>query len=290
MLSLMSGKTVLVTGATSGIGQETAVGLAKMDAQVIITGRNQERGEAAVAEIQQAGGNPRIDFIMADMTSQAAIHRLADEVSARYSRLDVLINNVGMSVPQRQLTIDGIEVNFAVNHLAGFLLSLRLLPLLKQSAPARIINVTGGMLGKVDLTNLQAEKAPYSGFAAYSQSKTVMMVASYEFARRLEGTGVTLNVAYPGSASSTNMRKQPSTAPLWLRLLRPFFNSSAEKAARSSLYLASAPEVEGVTGQYFNPKAKSVSWPKAVYEEAVRTAIWALSEQLAQLKPETALA
>lgn len=142
--SLMQGKTVLVTGATSGIGQETAIGLAKMGAQVIITGRNRQRGEAAVSEIKQASGNPKVDLMIADMTSQADIECLADDVIARYPRLDVLVNNVGMVVNTRQMTVDGIELNFAVNHLAPFLLTHRLLPLLQRSAPARVVNVTGG--------------------------------------------------------------------------------------------------------------------------------------------------
>ena len=287
MTPLMQGKTVLVSGATSGIGQAIAVGLAKMDARVIITGRNPARGRAAVADIQQASGNRNVDFLMADMASQAEIHRLADLVLATYPQLDVLINNVGVSAPQRQLSADGIELNFAVNHLAGFLLTQRLLPLLKHSAPARIIQVTGGLVGKLNRSDLLVENSPYSGFAAYSHSKTIMMAASYEFARRLDGTNVTLNVAYPGSVPGTHMRSQPSTAPIWLRLVRRFVDTSAEEAAHSSLYLASSPTVEGVTGQYFNQKAKRLNWPEAVYEATLRAEIWELSQRLAHLTPET---
>ncbi len=284
---LMQGKIVLVTGATSGIGQETAVGLAKMGAQVIITGRNRKRGEAAVTEIKQASGNPKIDLIIADMTSQADIECLADEVIAKYPRLDVLVNNVGMVVDKRQLTVDRIELNFAVNHLAPFLLTHRLLPLLKQSAPARVVNVTGGMLGKVDLSNLQAEKGSYNGFFNYSHSKSILMVASYELAQRLKGTGVTLNIAYPGGVTSTNMGSQPSTLPVWIRpmfsVVRRTLDTTAEKAARSSIYLASSPEVEGVTGQYFNTKSKAIKWNSTVYDDMVRKTVWETSEQLAHL-------
>lgn len=283
----MNGKVVLVTGATSGIGQETAIGLAKMGAQVIITGRNKQRGQAAVREIQQASGNPKVDLMIADMTSQADIECLADDVIAKYPRLDVLVNNVGMVVDKRQLTVDGIELNFAVNHLAGFLLTHRLLPLLQKSAPARVVNVTGGALGKVDLENLQAEKGKYIGFFAYSHSKSIMMAAAYEFAQRLKGTGVTVNAAYPGSVTTTNMGSQRSTLPL---LLRPLFKAvrtvmdiSAAEAARSSIYLASSPEVEGVTGQYFNIKSKPTKWNAAVYDESVRKAIWETSERLARV-------
>lgn len=292
--SLMQGKTVLVTGATSGIGQEIALGLAKLGAQVIITGRKRQRGEAAVAEIKRASGNPRIDLMIADMTSQADIECLADDVIAKYPRLDVLVNNVGMVVNTRQLTIDGIELNFAVNHLAGFLLTHRLLSLLKHSAPARVVNVTGGLLGKVDLANLQAEKGNYVGFFAYSHSKSIMMAASYELAQRLKGTGVTVNVAYPGSVTTTNMGSQPSTLPLWMRPLmsvaRRTVDTTAEKAARSSIYLASSPEVEGVTGKYFNTKSKPTKWNAAVYDDAVRETVWEVSERLAHLKTEAVMA
>jgi NAD(P)-dependent dehydrogenase (short-subunit alcohol dehydrogenase family) len=291
-IDIMQGKIALVTGATSGIGQETAIGLARLGAHVIITGRNRQRGEAAVAEIQEAGGNPKIDLLIADMTSQTSIHQLADQVIANYPRLDVLVNNVGMVVSTRQLTVDGIELNFAVNHLAPFLLTHRLLPLLKHSAPARVINVTGGIPGKVDLENLQAEKSNYVGFMAYSHSKSIMMAASYEFARRLQGTGVTLNVAYPGGVSSTNMGSQPSTLPLWIRplfsVVRRTLDTTAEKAARSSIYLASSPEVEGVTGQYFNTNSKNVKWNAAAYDDAVRKSIWELSEWLAHLDSQSA--
>ncbi len=290
MSSSMQGKTALITGATSGIGQETAIGLSKLGAQVIITGRNRQRGEAAVAEIRQASGNPKVDLLIADMTSQADIHQLATQVIEKYPRLDVLVNNVGMVVSERQLTIDGIELNFAVNHLAAFLLTHRLLPLLRQSTPARVINVTGGLPGQIDPTNLQAQRGTYTGFIAYSHSKSIMMAASYEFARRLEGTGVTLNVAYPGGVRSTNMGRQPSTLPLWARplmgIVRRLLDTTAEKAARSSIYLASSPEVEAITGQYFNTSSKNVKWPKVVYDDAVRLAIWEYSEQLAHLKPE----
>lgn len=288
----MQGKTVLVTGATSGIGQATATGLAKLGAQVIITGRNRQRGEAAVKEIQQASGNSKVDLMIADMTSQAEIHQLADNVIACYPRLDVLVNNVGMVVPNRQLTVDGIELNFAVNHLAPFLLTQRLLPLVKSSAPARVVNVTGGMLGKVDLANLQAEHGSYVGFTAYSHSKSILMAASYEWAQRLEGTGVTVNVAYPGSVLSTNMGSQPSTLPIWMRplftLVRRVMDKTAEEAAQSSIYLASSPDVEGVTGHYFNTNSKSVKWNAAVYDASIRQAIWDISERL--IKHETVAA
>lgn len=288
----MQNKTVLVTGATSGIGQATAAGLAKLGAQVIITGRNRQRGEAAVTEIQQASGNPDIAFLPADMTSLAAVNQLAEQVIATYSRLDVLVNNVGMVVRTRQLTVDGIELNFAVNHLAAFLLTHRLLPLLRQSAPARVVNVTGGTLGSIHLDNLQAEQPGYIGFMAYSHSKSILMAASYEFAQRLRGTGVTVNVAYPGSVLTTNMGRQPTTLPKWMAIpvtmMRRVFDMTPEEAAQSSIYLASSPEVEGVTGQYFNKKSRNIRWPQAVFDDVIRQAVWETSERLARLEPDLA--
>jgi len=151
----LSGKTMLITGGTGGIGKETARGLAKLDAHVILVGRDRARGEATVAEVKATSGNEHVDLLLADLSSQAAIRELAREVMARYPRLDVLINNIGGLYPQRWLTVDGIEATFAVNHLNPFLLTHLLLPVLEGGAPARVINVTGGMpTGAIDLGNL----------------------------------------------------------------------------------------------------------------------------------------
>ncbi|MCU0465384.1 MAG: SDR family NAD(P)-dependent oxidoreductase [Anaerolineae bacterium] len=290
MSAVVQGKIALVTGATSGIGQETAIGLAKQGIQVIITGRNRERGGVAVTEIQHASGNPNIEFVSADMASQASVHSLADHVMAKYPRLDILINNAGVMAADHQLSEDGIEIHFAINHLAPFLLTHRLLPLLRHSAPTRVVNVTGGMPGKIDLNNLQAEQGPYIGFIAYSHSKSVMMAASYELAQRLNGTDVTVNVAYPGGVMSTKMGSQPILVPLWMRpifgVVRRALNTTAEKAARSSIYLASAPEMEGKTGLYLNTHSRRVGWPKSSYDQAIRAKIWEVSERLIQLKPQ----
>jgi NAD(P)-dependent dehydrogenase (short-subunit alcohol dehydrogenase family) len=217
-----------------------------------------------------------------------SIRQLADEVTARYPRLDVLVNNVGMVVDTRQLTTDGIELNFAVNHLSVFALTQYLLPLLKRSAPARVINVTGGVPRKIDLENLQAEKTPYVGFFAYSHAKSIMMAASYEFARRLEGTGVTINVVYPGGVNTTAMGRQKSTLPFYLRpimaVVRRALNISAEQAARSSIYAASSPEVEGVNGKYFYINTKLTKWGAWILDAGVRAAIWEMSEKLIKLE------
>lgn len=286
----MQDKIVLVTGGTGGIGQETALGLAKLGATVIITGRDKNRGEAAVADLKARSGNPLVELMLADLSSQAEVRRLAEEFQARYPRLDVLINNVGGLYHERWLTADGIEATFAMNHLNSFLLTHLLLPTLKASAPARVINVTGGMPDlKIDLDNLQAEKK-FLGLQTYSHAKAVMMAASYEFARRLEGTGVTLNVAYPGAAATAMTgAMRPSMMPVFMRLLWPVFKPvmsrlKPERASRSSIYLASTPQVEGANGNYYNTKSQQVSWPKYVYDEALRRRIWEISERLTQAR------
>lgn len=295
MSGTMSGKTVLITGGTGGIGKATATGLARMGATVAVVGRDRTRGVAAVEDIKRASGNERIDLLLADLERQAEIRRLADKVSAHYARLDVLINNVGGLYPTRRLTEDGIEATLAVNHLAPFLLTHLLLDLLTASRPARVINVTGGFPGvRLDLANLQAERS-YLGLSTYSHAKVVMMVAAYEFAQRLAGTGVTLNVAYPGAAATAmTAGMTPAMVPVWMRLIWPAFglimrnarperNAQPERAARSSIYLASSPEVADVSGAYFNTNSRRARWPKAVYDDALRQQIWAVSQELTGL-------
>jgi NAD(P)-dependent dehydrogenase (short-subunit alcohol dehydrogenase family) len=285
----IKGKTVLVTGGTGGIGKETALGLAARGAHVVITGRSAKTGEKAVEEIRSHTGNTNIDLMFVDMASFDSIRRFAADFTARYPHLHVLINNVGLLTETRQETVDGFEQTFAVNHLAPFLLTHLLLPLLKSSTPSRVVNVTGGMPNvKVDLQNLQGEKR-FVGMEAYAQAKVVMMIASFEFARRLENTGVTLNVAYPGGADTAMTRGVTAEMmPPFMRVIMPIFRpmmamAKPQRAARSSIYLASSPEVEGVSGKYFNTNSKVTSWPKTVADAKLREQIWRMSEQLTAL-------
>jgi NAD(P)-dependent dehydrogenase (short-subunit alcohol dehydrogenase family) len=286
MSSTMKGKAVLITGATGGIGKETAKELAKLGATVVITGRNRERGEAAVEEIQQASGSYTTHLLLADLSSQADIRRLADTFKSQHERLDVLINNVGGLYNSRWETVDGIEATLAMNHVGPLLLTQLLLDVLKRSVPARVINVTGGMPTlKLDLDNLQAEKG-FLGLQTYSHAKVAMMAASYEFARRLEGSGVSLNVAYPGAASTDMTRNMtPAMLPPIMRLLWPVFrlfmsNTKPAKAARSSVYLASSPEVEGVSRAFFNTNSRKTDWPKDILNASKRQQLWKISEAL----------
>ena len=288
MDSGMEDKVVLITGGTGGIGKETAKGLAKLGARVIITGRNEKRGEAAVAEIQQESGNENVGLMTADLSSQTEIRRLADEFEKNNSRLDVLINNVGGLYRKRWLTVDGIEATFAINALAPFLLTRELLPLLRATAPARVMFVTGGMPGRIDLENLQAEKG-HLGLRTYSHAKAAMMALAFEQAWRLEGTGVSANVAYPGAAY-TDMTKAmtPDMFPGVMRVLWPVFrffmgNAKPEKAARSSIYLASSPEVADINGVYFNTNSKKSRWPRDVLDDRKRLSLWETAERLTGL-------
>ena len=284
----LQGKTAVITGGTGGIGMETAIGLAKRGAQVVVTGRDEVRGAAAVAKIQQASGNRHVALLTADLERQAEVRRLAERIAMSYPKLDVLINNVGYLGSTRRLTVDGIEAIFAVNVLTPFLLT-ELLREPLQAAAARVINVTGGLpIGRLQLNNLQAEQS-FLGLRTYSQAKMALMVVSYEQALRLKGSGITLNVAYPGNAN-TAMSGQLTTAmlPVGLRLFWPLVkvmmrHASPARAARSSIYLASAPELAGVTASYYDTNSRLAVWPKPVQDATLRRQLWSISAELVNL-------
>jgi len=282
----MAGKTVLITGGTGGIGRATAVGLAKLGARVGITGRDRARTQRAAAEIAREAGNPAVDAFDADMSSQAEVRRLAGVVLEIYPRLDVLVNNVGGFWATRHVTADGLEHTFAVNHLAGFLLTDLLLDRLKASAPARIVTVSSDAqrMGRLDFDDLQGERK-YSGQQAYNQSKLANVVFTYELARRLGGAGVTANAVHPGVVRTSFAAEDSSR--LWkvlIPLLRPFMKTP-ERGAATSIYLASSPEVEGVTGRYFanrHPKTSN----RASYDAVNGARLWQVSSDLVGLRAD----
>jgi retinol dehydrogenase 14 len=276
----MTGKTVLVTGGTGGIGKAAATALALMGARVGITGRDRERAALAAAEISLVSSNPAVDVFVADMSSQAEVRRLADQVLAAYPRLDVLLNNVGGFWAHRHVTADGLERTFALNHLAPFLLTSLLLERLKTSAPARVVTVSSGAqsMGRIDFDDLMGE-GTYSGQRAYNQSKLANVMFTYELAKLLQGTGVTATVLHPG-VTSTGFGAE-DTARGWgpiIAVMRPFMKKP-EQGAETSVFLASSPEAEGLTGQYFAGRTPKESH-KASYDKAITARLWQVSADL----------
>ncbi len=277
---MMTGKVCLVTGGTSGIGKATALELSRLKASVIIVGRNKKRGKAALEEIRSKSGNQNVDLMLADLSSQQSIRQLAQEFRSKCERLDVLINNAGVFMLRRFLTVDGIERTFAVNHLAPFLLTNLLLDLLKKSAPSRIVNVASATHygKKVRFDDLQGEKH-YSMFWAYGQSKLANILFSYSLARKLEGTGVAVNCLHPGFVR-TNLGRD--NGPLFFFKLATIFAVSPAKGAETVIYLTSSPEVSGVTGKYFEDK-KEVRSSDESYDEEMARRLWQVSEELTGL-------
>jgi retinol dehydrogenase 14 len=278
----MAGRTVLVTGGTGGIGRATAAGLARLGAHVAITGRDASRAREAAAEIGSGHGG-RVDVLLADLANQSEIHRLADEALERLPRIDVLVNNVGGYWNTRHVTADGIERTFAVNHLAPFLLTELLLPRLRQSGHARVVTVTSHAhaQGRIDFDDLQGERS-YSGARAYNQSKLANLLFSNHLARRQRRHGIAANALHPGVVSTSFGAEDPaSTQRLLVPLLRPFMKNAA-RGATTSIHVASAPELEGVTGCYFTRSRPTRPSPHGD-DEATAARLWRISADLVGL-------
>lgn len=273
-MSEMSGKVCIVTGSNSGIGKETALALTKMGATVVMVARNQERGEKAHAEIIEKTGSTSVDLMLCDLASMDEIRRFASAFKNKYDRLDVLINNAGAVFSKRQLTVDGFESNLAVNHLAPFLLTYELLPLLKSSAPSRVINLSSGLhkRAKIDIDDLQHEKS-YPGRRVYGSAKLMVMMQTYEMARRLDGTGVAVNVVLPGFVATNLGSSSGSLASkIMFKLVRPM-QISAEEGALTSVYVATSPEVEGVSGKNYD-KSKEAPSSDLSYDRDLQKQLW----------------
>jgi retinol dehydrogenase 14 len=277
----MTGRTVLVTGGTGGIGKATAVGLATLGAHVAITGRDAGRTDTAAGEIRAAGG--KVDTFVADLSAQTQVRALADEILERLPRIDVLINNVGGFWNTRHVTADGLERTFALNHLAPFLLTNLLLDRLRQSAAARVVTVSSNAqsLGRIDFDDLQGERS-YSGARAYNQSKLANVLFTYELATKLQGTSVTANALHPGVVRTAFGAEDPATVQRFLiPFVRPFMKSPTQGAA-TSIHLASAPELVHVTGRYFaDSKEKRSAEPS--YDHAAAARLWKVSAGLVHL-------
>ena len=282
--SSMQGKICMVTGANSGIGKATALALAQMGATVVMVCRDRARGEQARSEITTTSRNNAVDLLQADLSSQQSIRQLVENFQHHYTRLHVLINNAGAAFTgRRRETVDGLEMTFAVNYLAPFLLTNLLLDVLTASAPARIVNVSSAAhkSGSIQLDDLQAEQR-YRPMRTYPQAKLAVVLFTYELARRLQGMGVTVNCLHPGFVATNFAQSDGGPAVRLLVKVLGSFGASPQEGAKTSIYLASSAEVEGVTGKYF---VKCIPRRSAAisYDESLQRHLWEQSAQLVNL-------
>lgn len=286
----MKGKICLVTGATSGMGEATAHALARRNATVIIVARDMGRAWNTLDRIKSQTGNHLIEAMIYDLSSQAEIRELVTDFKSKYQLLDVLVNNVGAWFSKRQLSADGIEMTFALNHLGPFLLTNLLLDSLKAATPSRIVNVSSYAHAKIDEMNfvdLQFQKGYGHGMSAYRQSKLANLLFTYEMARRLEGTGVTINAANPGLvATNFGLNNFPWLknwmSSVWKGIFG-MFAQSPDSGAQTAIYLVSGAEVEKVTGEYFSNKIAIKSSPRS-YDTAAASRLWEISAGMTGLK------
>ena len=272
MIDSMKGKVCIVTGANSGIGRATAVGLAKMGATLIMLCRDNACGEEALNDIISVSQNDSIELMMCDLASQQSIRQFAKNFKQKYENLHVLINNAGVNYNRRIITEDGLETTFAVNTLAPFLLTNLLLDTLQSSAPARVINVASKMQSKkIEFDNLQGEKH-FSFMQSYGQSKAALITLTYEFARRFSDIGVTFNCLHPGGVNTKIAKNLKGISGAISRNTMKFFKSP-EEGAETSLYLATSPEVEKISGKFFENK-KEIQSKDVTYDESIAKQLW----------------
>ena len=271
-MTSLTGKTALVTGSTDGVGRVVAERLGKMGARVLVHGRDRARGERVVADIKAAGGTA--EFLPADLAALAEVRRLAQAVRGTTDRLDILINNagIGSAGAARQTSADGHELRFAVNYLAGFLLSYLLLPLIKQSAPARIVNVASAGQQAIDFADVMLTRG-YSGSRAYCQSKLAQILFTIDLAAELEGSGVTVNALHPATYMNTTMVRRAGVTPI----------STVEEGAEAILNLAAGPALAGRSGLYFNGLREARA-DRQAYDTDARSRLRALSLELTGLR------
>jgi NAD(P)-dependent dehydrogenase (short-subunit alcohol dehydrogenase family) len=278
----LNSRVCIVTGASSGIGLETARGLAAQGATLVAVCRSRERGEAALASIRESTGNADLHLALADLSAQASIRQLVKELLARWPRIHVLVNNAGVVETRRRLTADGIEMVFAVNHLSYYLLTRLLLDRLKESASARVVNVSSDAhrFAKLDWENLQGEKG-WSFMRQYGLSKLCNILFTQELAKRVAGSGVTANALHPGAVGTRLGQNNGAWAKALTLLLRPFFLTPAQ-GAQTSIYLASSPDVEGASGGYFAKRRRAAPTPEAT-DLGNALQLWELSARLTGL-------
>lgn len=275
----MKGRTCLITGANSGIGKVMALEIAKKGANVVMVCRSKDLGQVAQKEIISLSNNQSVELMLADLSSMKQVRKLAEKFKQKHDKLHILINNAALWPTKRIMTPEGLETQFAINYLSHFLLTNLLLDIIRSSAPARIINTSSGLhkRAKIDFDNLQAEKS-YKHMRVYGQTKLENVLFTKELARRLEGTGVTVNSFTPGMAS-TNLGRYMSGGAQWFMR---HFSKSAEKGASTGVYLATSPRVEGVTGKYFG-NSKEMKYNRIGDDVGIAKRLWKVSEELVGL-------
>ena len=278
-LADMTGRVCVITGATRGIGRASAERLAELGATLVLVARRREDGVSVARELPQPTGAPAAEVVTADLSSQRSIREAAETILARHPRLHVLINNAGSVPRKRETTVDGLEMQFAVNHLAYFLLTNLLLDALRAGAPSRIVNVSSGAHqgGTIDFGDLQSERR-YDPVRVYGRTKLANVLFTYELARRLRGTGVTANCLHPG-VIATKLLADYMNVPLVGGAIARTFGGSPAAGSETSVYLAASPEVEGVTGKYFVERRETRS-SRASYDEESQRRLWEVSAQL----------
>ena len=275
----MNGKTVLITGASAGIGLQSAIGLAKLGAEVVMVGRDEARTAQAAELVKSQTGNQAVSYLLADLSSLKDVRKLAQEFKDKYKKLDVLLNNAGAIFLTHKVSVDGYEMSLALNHLNYFLLTDLLLDMVKAGPSGRIVNVASRAhyRGHVNFDDLQSQHG-YSGMQVYGTSKLMNVLFTYELARRLQGTNVTANCLHPGFVASNF-----ATNNGWfVRIAMNFMGSriSVEDGAKCSIYLASSPDVQGISGKYFNYDLKETRSSDESYDEAEAKRLWDVSEKL----------
>ena len=280
----MNNKTILITGASGGIGLQSAIGLAKQGANIVMVGRHKERTSEAVELVRTQTGNRSVSYLLADLSSIQEVRRLAQEFKDNYPALDVLLNNAGAVLLRRKISVDGYEMTLALNHLNYFLLTQLLLDMLKAAPSGRIVNVASRAhyRGHVNFEDLQSQHG-YNGMRVYSMSKLMNVLFTYELARRLDGTNVTANCLHPGFVASNFGGNNGWIARIAMRFMTG--RISVEEGAKCPIFLASSPDVQGVSGKYFNYDTQETRSSEESYDQNIARRLWDVSEELVAIQP-----